>query len=476
MIHLRRCSALAAVCLASLIAKPAQAQPASPSLASVRVGEISPATFTAPFDFTAVDPDATAALRAKEAARLPVIVRVKPDAATDAAAALRTAFIVNRERFTATLATEFGKGKLTDAETEGEPFTRFRTKLREDLAPFPLDAPLAKTWAMGRTADQTLTTWAARLEAARRGKHLRPDALPPEAWNGPPQARLLPAAFDAARLAANAAPSESELVPLTDLAPISRARAEFIAANDPETPRGVNEFLATLLEPDCEFDLALTRRLRDERTTPLRVTLHYERGQTIVTAGGTVTPQVKAVLEQLAAQMPLATAPTADAERRERLTTALLAAGAAALLLVLLFLGLWRWSRARHVSEEVVIVDEQPSLPVLAADATPVERARAGMMELVRDRFVVALLAQRRGMIDAQRVAQAELADLEARLERLHAPLQERLDIYEKRIAELEADLERRGQENRELLQATITLMQQKMEEEKAEGPRVKMN
>jgi cytochrome c-type biogenesis protein CcmH/NrfG len=59
------------------------------------------------------------------------------------------------------------------------------------------------------------------------------------------------------------------------------------------------------------------------------------------------------------------------------------------------------------------------------------------------------------------------MAQLEARLARVHAPLEERLQTYEKRIAELESDLAARNAENRELIEAKIHLAREKLAAER---------
>ena len=51
------------------------------------------------------------------------------------------------------------------------------------------------------------------------------------------------------------------------------------------------------------------------------------------------------------------------------------------------------------------------------------------------------------------------MAALECRLEKVNAPLQERLRAYEERILELEKELAQKGQENRELIRFKIQLV-----------------
>ena len=70
-------------------------------------------------------------------------------------------------------------------------------------------------------------------------------------------------------------------------------------------------------------------------------------------------------------------------------------------------------------------------------------------------------------MLDAQKSAADELAELERRLDELHAPLQERLRAYEKRVVELELSLAAKGQENRQLLEAKIQLTRKQIEAER---------
>lgn len=86
----------------------------------------------------------------------------------------------------------------------------------------------------------------------------------------------------------------------------------------------------------------------------------------------------------------------------------------------------------------------------------------------LKQSFAQRLLSERSQMLDVQQSAAAELAELEQRLDELHAPLQERLRAYEKRVAELEKALAAKGQENRQLLEAKIQLTRKQMATERA--------
>lgn len=92
--------------------------------------------------------------------------------------------------------------------------------------------------------------------------------------------------------------------------------------------------------------------------------------------------------------------------------------------------------------------------------------ARWMMNELIQR-----LLHQRTDLMTSQQRAEQEVSELERRLEKLHAPLEDRLKAYEQRIAELERDLAAKGAENRELIQARIESARQKLASERAKTP-----
>lgn len=110
----------------------------------------------------------------------------------------------------------------------------------------------------------------------------------------------------------------------------------------------------------------------------------------------------------------------------------------------------------------------------LAAEAVVEKQAQIIRDELVpeltefaKQSLVQGLSSQRRALLETQQKAQAELAKLEARLAELRLPLRERMLMYEKRIAELENELLTRGEEMSELIRATLSLVRQRLNEER---------
>ena len=98
------------------------------------------------------------------------------------------------------------------------------------------------------------------------------------------------------------------------------------------------------------------------------------------------------------------------------------------------------------------------------------EKMASELTEFAKQSLVQGLYSQRRQLIEAQQKAQQALAELEARLASLHLPLQERIRAYEARIAELEKQLETRDDEMREMIHATLLLVRERLERERAGG------
>ena len=91
----------------------------------------------------------------------------------------------------------------------------------------------------------------------------------------------------------------------------------------------------------------------------------------------------------------------------------------------------------------------------------------AELADFAKQSLVQGLYSQRLALVEAQQRAQHDLTELEARLNSLQLPLQERIHAYEKKIADLEKQLDARGEEMKELTQVTLRLMREKLEEER---------
>jgi len=90
------------------------------------------------------------------------------------------------------------------------------------------------------------------------------------------------------------------------------------------------------------------------------------------------------------------------------------------------------------------------------------------MARWLMSKLVRGLAMQRKQLLETQKKAEQELAELEQRLSAVQAPLEDRLKAYEQRIAELEKGLNAKGEENRELIKATIAMAKKKLQQERS--------
>lgn len=473
----RRHSLLLACGLACLTPIHLPAQAPVKKLSGYQVGDVVPADITTPVELVVIDREASAALREKEAAKIPAFVRLDPQAAERAVAAMRAALVDFREEFLITLEVRFGTRRLSNAQLKSPEFKNLHEVYRNLHKKFPLTLSLASKWAQGGDWAELETLFITRVRAAMTAGYIRADDLPAEAKSGPPQVRLITGAINEAAPDWAKLEKDSPPAPRQSLIPVTKARNEFrVSLVGEEKPYA--RFLTAFIQPNCAYDVALTRANRARRTDAIWAADKFRAGEVIARAGEPLTPRVKAALDQLAAQSAVVELRARD-RRWETYWPWLAFAGGAGVVFILV-------RRARPRASGMEVVPGTPLAAASAADllaeksasrillANPALRARLmpHFAAMVKEKIVTHLLSQRRQLIAAQQQAAAEIAALEERLERIHAPLQERVKAYETRISDLEKELEARTAENRELINATIALAKQRLEEEKS-GARV---
>ena len=137
-------------------------------------------------------------------------------------------------------------------------------------------------------------------------------------------------------------------------------------------------------------------------------------------------------------------------------------------------------SQTTYVNRGTDASDEEPisAPPTETASATSFWRHRAMVAEsraeratavvragltphlarMMKDQLVWTLMAQRNRMTSTQDTGAVMVAELEQRLEQIQSEFESRVETYEKRITELQRELETKSQLNRELLGATIDM------------------
>lgn len=469
--------------------------------AEYRLGDQIEEELVTPVPLMVVDPIATAALKAREQTRIPVIFRYNESALTVVQSNLRQAFAQARTNFLALAEDRFSQLPLTDEQLESELFQQVLDTFKRRYRAFPLTQSMAREWASGSVVLPEEIALFARVHQAMAGM-IRPDNLtnaPKLGW----RVLLVPVKSETQTITLDDVQARGYRESRTNILTLSRARLalqEHFFAAEAEMAR----FARRSLRENCFVEVELTRLARARHTDPLFVADHYQAGQVIAHKGQLVDAKVLAALTQLeekTAAGRLAAQVEHEQEKAERgqaqvaqiresnrwLTIGLASAGGL-LVVVLLVLAF----RRRREPSPVPLLLSGTTMPLIGnagnLDTTQgalgnwqqrallaeqkVEQAHAaireGALAQLKEKVVGNLVSQREAMLDTQQSAAAELADLEKRLNELHAPLQERLRAYEARISELEKALAVKGEENRGLIRAKIELMRRHLEAERS--------
>lgn len=168
--------------------------------------------------------------------------------------------------------------------------------------------------------------------------------------------------------------------------------------------------------------------------------------------------------EQERTQALLAQTAAQQIRRRDEWLVAALATVSLAAIFVV-----WRLLRQRRpVAISVPAKLERMEKP-MPASVMPAELAPY-LAQTLKDAVVQGLASQRAELLEAQRMASVEIAELVERLDLLQAPMQERLRAYQDRIQELQKELAQRTEENREMLKLKIEMMRRQLENERERG------
>jgi hypothetical protein len=455
--------ALALFCAGGLHAK---------DLAAYRVGDTAGENITTPVALDVIDANATAARKAAEALKTPAIFRSYPDAAiTNAMAAeLQSAFAATRSNFLAALKADFPAVPLDSGAIASARFTGFLADFNGKSNSFPVDAKLAASWAAGDAGLDTENQFiAALLKMTHRA--IRADNLPNGFGLGD-TLMLVPVNGENEKVTLADAEQRGKLVTQNNMTPLARLQMLF-RREFREDQQALARSLSVFLKPNCVLDANLTQQARDRDVRQLVVVDHYDAGQLLAQRGATINPKIKAALEalneklmpdqlnrQIAAEREQVQQQQLQIRARNEWLVAALAVVSVVSTAALFFA--WQQSRSRR---------QNNLLPALVGQQNIIQTELAPQLaQVIKDALVQELAAQRHELLSAQQCAAAEIADLVRRLDRLQAPMHERLRIYETQIQQLEKELAARTEENRELLKMKIEMIRHQLESERARG------
>jgi hypothetical protein len=463
---------------ALFLALPFVLSAAAKDVAEYRLGDPVTEDIITPVALMVVDPAATEALKQKEAQRIPVVFRHDKSAAAFVEVELRETFSQARSNFVRLMHSSFHHTRLEAPQLPTEQFSKLIASFKRQNKTFPLSRQLAEDWALGEDglAEQILLS--ERLRQAME-QPIRYDNL----TNAPKigsQVRLVAVQNALEPVTVTDIMTRGENVPRTNLLTLSRARLALREGFTPEEEDAA-KFAARCLRENCFVEAEFTQVARARHTEALFVADNYQPGQIVARAGQLVDRKIMAALSQiqektvagrLQQQVAIEKVQAAQIRESNRLLVGGLIGVASLLLLVLA----WFAFRSKPPTSLLPAVTtgataslaeagwQQRALAAEEKVARTHDAIRSGVMTQLKEKVVSSLVTQRSEMLEAQHAAAAEMAELERRLNELHAPLQDRLRAYENRIADLEKALAVKGEENRELIRAKIELMRKQLE------------
>lgn len=447
-----------------------------------QLGDVAREDVIAPVAFRVVNPEATAALRQRVAQEVLFVLRHTPQSGAEAEREIRTRVDTARTRFRELMTAALGGRTPRAADAGTMPYARVLGRLaREEGRGLPLEA-LAPRWLAEEPDAPLLAEWLRPLREVMAQPILASrvdDGLP----SGQP-VRLVPVT------SLDQAPGAADLerpgppVPAASLLSLTRAR-RLIESHFPSDQNDIGRFIASYVRLNAAPDKEATESLRARRMEGVTANDSFEAGQVVVRRGQRIDRAALTALAAMREKSVIGTLQTKLAAEQSvagRITqqTIWIAGGLAGVGVILAVI-LWR---LRGRPSAALVPLDGAALAGGGADGVWRDRAliaegkaeraqqaiRSGVMGWMRERIFQNLFRQRERLLTAQEKAEQEMRELEQRLGQLHAPLQDRIRAYERRIEELERELADKGEENRQLIGARIDVARQQLRMERERG------
>src|SRR5258706_1435710 len=268
-----------------------------------KIGDIAREDIIARGQLVVIDAEETAALRQKEAGRVPVIWRYYTNTVDEVEEAFRSAFAATRSSFLNAVEVAFNRPTLALPGVATPKFQRVALSLQKRNKSFPMSTNLAELWALGQS-DRVLQASLVAILREAMGHHIRQNSMPPDFKSGF-TARLVPLADRNQTLHFETAEQLGKNLPRTNIVILKNAKTNLLQTFEPEE-QAMAKFLASLLKPNCVLDLDLTLQARARRIAGLLAADHYEAGQVVAKQGQVIDKKILAALDQLRQQIVLA--------------------------------------------------------------------------------------------------------------------------------------------------------------------------
>ena len=450
-----------------------------------KLGDVAGEDVITPVTLRVVNPDASEVLKQKAAAQVPLIFRRVGPAADEAEAEMRASIETARAAFLPALRQAL-HGRVPNAGDVDSPAYLYTVRVVTREAPKnPPLSRLAPLWVRG-VSDEALVD--ALLQPVREVmaqpivNNQGEDPLP---LDQPVRLIWVKNMLEA--------PSMQELETAgatstaADLSSLESARSAVETCFSPDQD-DLARFAAAFVRPNTYPAPGLTELLRARRRDGISVYDTLDAGQIIVRKGQTINRKALSALaavreRNLMESLLTRVEPRPPTDARIITPTEWLGAGFGAACLALLLI-LWRWGARPRSATTPVLLQPVRELPALLGDENGenwrtraliaenrAERAheaiRMGALGWMREKVFRSLFRQRAELLSIQQLAEAEVRELEGRLEQLLVPLQGRIKAYEKRIEELEKALAAQGGKDHGLIGTRITVTRQQLEAER---------
>ncbi|MBL9203109.1 MAG: hypothetical protein JNL39_21550 [Opitutaceae bacterium] len=466
MIRVRSVSLLAAVAL--LVSAVPAAVP------DYKIGDVAAEDVVTPVPLLIVNPEATEALRQKVAQQVSLIVRHVPTTAAEAEAELRRRITTAKANLRVSMERALQRATLTEADLQTPAYASALRAGRQAARDLPFEK-LAPLWVRGESDEPHV---AAMVQAIREIM-AQPIVAQKNDQTFPPNqpVRLLPVKSFITAPTARELESGGSLMQVGKIITLWRAR-RLAETSFPAGQEALGKYAALFVRANAQADPELTEVARAQRMDGVTVNDTFEPGQTVVKKGQTIDRKALAALAAVREKSLIGTlqAKIEEGQSFAGLITRQTKWIVGGLAIVTLALGLILWRLRSRPSTALVLAGgaaPQAALPEAAwreraltaeGQAARAQHAiRSGVMGWMKEKVFRSLVGQRADLLTVQQRAEAEIRELETRLEQLHAPLQQRISAYEARIVELEKDLAAKGEENRELIGARISVAKQQL-------------
>ncbi len=480
MASLRACPAFAVLVTTLLLPLSfAQAQPLD-----YKLGDVAREDVITPVPLLVVNPEATEALKQKVARQVLFVVRQTPSSAGEVEQGLRDSISVARTKFLVALQQTLIGRVPGEAEAEASAFANTVAAVAREV---PKDLPLATLaplWVSGASDESFI----ASLLRPVRSVMAQPivSGKPENPMPANQDVRVLSMTSLSEPPTALELEREGQTMSAGKVITLWRAR-RLVEKHFPSGQEALGRYAATFVRFNAMPDPALTEILRAKRMDGVTANDSYEAAQVIVKKGQTIDRQTLSALAVLREKSLIGTLQskieqekTIAGQIQQQTKWITVGLGSMALALILIF---WRL-RFRPTgpfepepAHPALPGSDQKALPGSAGEDAwrtraiqaegKAERAqeaiRTGALGWMRDKIFRSMFNQRAELLSVQQKAEAEMRELEQRLEQLHTPLRERIGAYEKRIEELEKELVAKGEENRELIGARISVAKQQL-------------